>query len=235
MTLDTTSTFDTTPTFDTRPIDLVTPLHRVVAAISDAMPRESWPFWFDGWPQDSEAALLDAIFSSRATYGTAATGVRKVVTSWRAWRGDASDDLSSFALLSPEELLDILGNRQRVSGNRMSKAEAVRDCAALVVGFGVRSVGELAALDSDGLAAVREAVLGVAGVGPASWDVFVGSSGVDVAALDRHVAAFVSEACTRDVPDVECRDLIANAAIVLQVDVATVRHSIWRYQRKPRI
>ena len=39
----------------------------VAAYITARMPRESWPFWFDGWPGEIEAAVLDAVFSARAT------------------------------------------------------------------------------------------------------------------------------------------------------------------------
>ena len=43
---------------------------RAAEFIGAELPREAWPHWNQGWPRESEAALLDAIFSSRAAYGT---------------------------------------------------------------------------------------------------------------------------------------------------------------------
>lgn len=108
--------------------------------IDAELPRESWPHWTDGWPHEIEAALLDAAFSARATYGTPTTGVRAVITRWRDHRGAPLDDLTALAAHAdePEGLLAVLNNRQRVPGNYTTKAQAVATAA--------HSLTELAAL-----------------------------------------------------------------------------------------
>ena len=112
---------------------------RAAEFIGAELPREAWPHWNQGWPRESEAALLDAIFSSRAAYGTPKTGVRAVVDRWRTHRSVAADDrLDSLPALAAftdrgDELATILGNRQRVPGNYFTKAEgAARAAKALV-------------------------------------------------------------------------------------------------------
>ncbi|MGB6182854.1 MAG: hypothetical protein WBF79_16570 [Rhodococcus sp. (in: high G+C Gram-positive bacteria)] len=220
---------------DTTTRELSASVRQIVDAVSTRMPREKWPFWFDGWPHDAEAALLDAIFSARATYGSESTGVRKVVSAWRVFRGAGTDDLSSFAQVSPEELIDILGNRQRVSGNRTTKADAVQECAAALVSLGVRSVGDLWNLDAAAAGLAHSSCLSVPGVGPASWEVFIGTSGVVGAggtSVDDRIRSFATAVCGRAVDFEECDCLIRDASELLEVTEATLRHSIWRYQRR---
>ena len=53
--------------------------------------------WPGGWPGEIEAALIDAVFSIRARYGTGENGVRGVVKRWRDERGDVLDDLRALA------------------------------------------------------------------------------------------------------------------------------------------
>ncbi len=108
---------------------------RAAEFIGAELPREAWPHWNQGWPRESEAALLDAIFSSRAAYGTPKTGVRAVVDRWRTHRSVAADDrLDSLPALAAftdrgDELATILGNRQRVPGNYFTKAEGAARAA----------------------------------------------------------------------------------------------------------
>lgn len=205
----------------------------LATAIVEAMPVASWPFWFEGWPDDLEAALLDAVFSSRATYGSETTGVRRVVAAWRSYRGAGNiGDVSTFGHLRRSDMLDILDNLQRVSGNKITKAEAVQQCSTVLVSHGVRSAGDLAALDSESFGRVRDAVLDVPGVGPATWEVMVGSSGVDQDLIARGVRAFVSTVLGREVTPSECAQEIADAAVELAVEEPVLRHSIWRYQRR---
>ncbi len=71
-------------------------IRALVEYIGTALPpdRSHWPA---GWPREAEAALLDAIFAARATYGTPTSGVRRVVANWRAHRKHELDDLGALA------------------------------------------------------------------------------------------------------------------------------------------
>ncbi|MGU3437733.1 hypothetical protein ACNHUS_32555 [Actinomycetes bacterium M1A6_2h] len=207
---------------DREPVDTV---DIVAANITAAMPRDAWPFWFDGWPGEIEAAVLDAVFSARATYGTENTGVRKVVASWRESRGVELDDLEAFTHIEPDTLIDALGNRQRVAGNFTTKAEAARLIAEALLALGVRR-----ASDIDGSDAQRAAFTSVAGVGQMSWECFLAVLDVATPESEAMIAAFVRRAVAWEDIDVD-REL-ASAAALLDCSTATLRHSIWRYQRK---
>ncbi|MER2223919.1 MAG: hypothetical protein ABS976_20255, partial [Rhodococcus sp. (in: high G+C Gram-positive bacteria)] len=122
---------------------------RAAEFIGAELPCEAWPHWNQGWPRESEAALLDAIFSSRAAYGTPKTGVRAVVDRWRTHRSVAADDrLDSLPALAAftdrgDELATILGNRQRVPGNYFTKAEGAARAAKALVESGCRSSADV--------------------------------------------------------------------------------------------
>ncbi len=113
-------------------------IRALVEYIGTALPpdRSHWPA---GWPREAEAALLDAIFAARATYGTPTSGVRRVVANWRAHRKHELDDLGALAAFAdaPDHLAEILDNRQRVPGNYTTKAEAAALAAAALIDAGI--------------------------------------------------------------------------------------------------
>lgn len=130
-----------------------TPEVRALAAfVDDVLPhdRSHWPP--PGWPGEAEAALLDAVFSARATYGTPRSGVRRVVGNWRTHRDTPLDDLTVLAALvdAPDRLATILGN------------DAVHEFVADALDLGDSATTEMEALDLLGVAA------DTAGVDPAA-------------------------------------------------------------------
>lgn len=62
--------------------DLTPQVDRLVRYIGTTVGPDL-PVWPGGWPGQIEAALLDAVFSIRARYGSPTTGVRAVVSRWR--------------------------------------------------------------------------------------------------------------------------------------------------------
>ena len=108
-----------------------------------------WSIHTPGWPDEIEAALIDAVMSIRATYGGPDTGVRRVVQRWREHTGDTRlDDLARLAATDPLDLATILGNRQRLPGNTL-KAEGIVAAAAALAEAGVKQAADLCA-DDDG-------------------------------------------------------------------------------------
>lgn len=199
----------------------------LTAAVLRAVPRETSPYWFPGWP-DTEAALLDAVFSARASYGGPTTGVRGVVSAWRAHRHGATDDVAAFAAFDGDGLAELLGNRQRVPGNSTTKAAAVIAAAAALTVVGVRRAADVA--DTE---AIRRAVVDVPGLGNRTWLCFLGSLGVDTPENETLVATFLGDV-TGTVGEFDASnvgDALAAIAAELDLDVATVRHAIWRHQR----
>lgn len=76
----------------------------LVAAVEKELPEER-AVWPGGWPDQIEAALIDAVRSIRAEYGRAHNGVRGAVGQWRTHRGtDRPDDLTVLAATDPESM-----------------------------------------------------------------------------------------------------------------------------------
>lgn len=188
------------------------------------------PFWTTGWPSETEAALLDAVFSARATYGGTNTGVRRVVSRWRAYRNtDHLDDLAALASFTerPDALAEILGNRQRVAGNSTTKAEAVAKSAAVLVGCGVRAADQLFDADDQ-----REAFTAVAGVGPKTWECALFLVGRRTLDALLHFVAFASDAVGRRVEGELAEHFLQLTAESMGAPHAALEHAVWRYQRR---
>lgn len=83
-------------------------LHKYVLETVGENPAD-WP---GGWPDEIEAALIDAVFSVRARYGSRErkTGVFGAVTRWREHRGEPADDLRVLAAVAPDTLRSITNN-----------------------------------------------------------------------------------------------------------------------------
>ncbi|BAH49383.1 hypothetical protein [Rhodococcus opacus] len=198
--------------------------------IDAELPRESWPHWTEGWPQEVEAGLLDAAFSARATYGTPTSGVRAVITRWRDHRAAPLDDLTALAD-EPEDLLVILNNRQRVPGNYTTKAEAVASAARSLTELGCTTSADLRDDESQ-----RNAVVAVPGFGIATWECLLMQLGIHTAGSRELLRDFINDALDLESPvsATQADDLVAAAAARLETTPATVTHAIWRHQRRQR-
>lgn len=208
-------------------------VHTLLAYIDDALPSER-VHWPSGWPGEIEAALLDAVFSARATYGTPTSGVRRVVANWRAHRGGDLDDLDDLTAVAAfvdtsDRLAEILGNRQRVPGNYTTKAEAAALAAAALVEAGVAGSARI----GDGRIA-REALASVPGLGATTWETFVLQLGlVGPVALDT-IRQFVTEAMGpggTPVTETRALEVLADATEHLDVDPTALLGAVWRYGR----
>ncbi|MFC9514548.1 hypothetical protein ACFTSD_02335 [Nocardiaceae bacterium NPDC056970] len=205
-------------------------IRALVEHIDTALPhdRSHWP---SGWPHEAEAALLDAIFSARATYGTPASGVRRVVANWRTHRAGELDDLTALAAFAdvPDHLAEILDNRQRVPGNYTTKAEAAALAAVTLTDAGITGSGRI----GDGRSA-WEAVTSVPGLGGNTWETFVLQLGlVGPAALDA-IRGFVAEALGPGesvVTEADALELLAAAAEAEDIPAAALLNAVWRYGR----
>jgi len=208
---------------------------RLVAHIESSIDSEL-PESPDGWPNEIEAALIDAVFSARATYGGPNTGVRAVVRRWRDERATVTgeavplDDLTQIARYADQggELADILGNHQRVPGNATTKATAVACAAQNFINVGVRHAADIA----DHEDAARRAYLRVPGLGPITADYFFMLLGRPGVKADVMVQRFVCAALGLDsiTPD-RARELVTSAAVALDCDLTRLDHAIWLFQR----
>lgn len=202
---------------------------KVVDRINDKMPAGTWPVWPSGWEGDTEAALLDSVFSVRARYGGENTGVRAVVKNWRLDRGADRNDLRALAEFvgQEEQLFTILKNRQRL-GSGPSKAAAAASAASALVGAGVRSSGDLTGSDAQ-----RKAWCSVNGLGEVTWSYFQMLLGVQGVKADVMVTRFVADALGRKtVTPQQARDLVLGAAERMNVEATDLDYAIWSWQRK---
>ncbi|MEO7078968.1 MAG: hypothetical protein ABIY38_08755 [Rhodococcus sp. (in: high G+C Gram-positive bacteria)] len=194
-----------------------------------ATPAKS-PYWNPGWPQEIEVALLDAVFSARATYGGPETGVRRVIARWREyWQCESLDDPTALAAFmdKPEELTEILGNKQRVAGNSTTKAECAARLATALTGLGVARAEDL--VDSDEL---RAAFTAVPGAGTKTWECVLFLVGKRTPNSLLQVIAFTSDAVGRTLDGESAGMLLALTAEAMNVERAALEHAVWRYQRR---
>lgn len=210
-----------------------------------------------GWPEQSELALIDAVFSARAVYGTpssdgrTATGVHRVLDHWRSLRsGSPLDDLAALIRCideaGPTSLAEV--NGQRVPGTdpeRLSKWAAVRSVAADLVEAGYGSARRIVeAARSDRAKHLKSTFTKTKGVGGVTFDYFVVLLGVPGVKADTMIRAFVDEALREDVPRgagdetrvtaSQASQLLSEVARRLELNESALDHAVWLHQREAR-
>ena len=197
--------------------------------IDAQFPERVPPVWSEGWPGESEAALLDAVFSARATYGGEHSGVRAVVGRWRAHRGESVlDDLEMLACRpdGPAALVPLLGKRQRVPGNYSTKAAAAALGARALVDAGCRHSTDIGPTHC-------AALMSVPGLGARTWELLSAALGIlDEAAVAR-ITSFVSDALDEPVDAASASHLLHAVAPALHITVRTLTHAIVRRSARP--
>ncbi len=187
-----------------------------------------WRDMFDGWPGNVELALIDAVLSIQARYGTnPETGVLGALGRYRDSSGrDSWDDLEVLASLEPGALMATLANRQKTGG--VTKAEAIINAARRFTAIGVRHSADILADSS----AQRDAYCGTRGLGPITWEYFLMLLGNDGVKPDVLVTRFVEEALDRPVEYTEVIAIVTEAAARLAKPVGALDHTIWNYMNK---
>lgn len=197
----------------------------LVAVVRKELP-DDWAAWPGGWPDQIEAALIDAVLSIRAQYGQEHNGVRGAVRQWRDHRGtQRPDDLTVLAATDPVVLAGIVG-KQKLSGGA-SKAEAIVEAARNLSNLGVRHAADVDP-DSTGH---KLAYTDVTGLGEFTWDYFLMLLGKPGVKADRWIVRFVSRALGRTTSSDDTRDLVKAAAVELGVDATALDHAIWSHHR----
>ena len=194
--------------------------------ISTELPRDSWKPWPGGWPDQIEAALIDAVLSIAAQYGTPQNGVRGAVSRYRQAVGtDWPDDLARLAAYDPEKLQAVVNN-QKVSGR--TKASAIVEAAGNLLAEGVQAASDLDPHDP----AQKRAYTSVHGLGPVTWEylgMLLGKPGVKA---DRWILRFVSRGLGRDLSSAEAHSLLHEVSNRLDTSPTELDHAIWAYERE---
>jgi hypothetical protein len=193
------------------------------ATVGDS-PKE-WP---GGWTNDIEAALIDAVFSTRARYGNRTqgkeTGVFGAVTRYRESRGGQADDLTVLAGTDVDDLAEIT-NSGKVSRRR--KAEVVVEAAGALAAAGVIHAADFA----PNLGAAENAYRGVKGCGPVTWRYLRMLLGEPDVKPDVWILRFLDEAGVKDSDKDAAVQLLTDASKQLGLEVRQLDHAIWSYQR----
>lgn len=214
-------------------------LDAVVTAVRTQLAR-GWAPWPGGYPDDVELALVDAVFSIRAQYGSKgsngarSTGVRAVVERWREHRGGHANDLRQIADCEPEALVRTLDNGSKTSGR--TKASAVQEAASKLVAAGVTTAADV----RDHTQAARRAYVGVHGLNWVTFTYFGMLLGVPGVKADTWINRFVSRALDRDVSAEEANGLVQRAAgrfhtegnTQMPQDASTLDHALWSSMRR---
>jgi hypothetical protein len=205
-------------------------VERLLKVIEAELPRGEWVPWPGGYPGEAEAALVDAVFSIGARYGTSPDrGVRGVVKKWREHRDHAPlDDLCQLKEFAGrgDDLAEILGNQQKVARGTRLKADALAEAAERLVDAKVRSSADVAASQEQ-----KKAYTSVRGLGPVTWEYFLMLLGIPGVKADVHIQRFVSRAVDVDVSPAECRSLLHDVAEQMGESPTELDHAVWAYER----
>jgi hypothetical protein len=201
---------------------------KVVLAGIDSRLQKPFPEWPGGYPDQVEAALIDAVLSIRARYGKADTGVRAAVRRYKDAVGDqAPNSLSRLADFDAVKLAEVLQNHQVTGAG--TKAAAIVKAARTLSDIGVEAAADIDPKDPG----QKAAYVNVPGLGPVTWYYFTMLIGVQDVKPDAWVKGFVElvlespvQQCTEYV-----RRLVNAAAPELGVDPRVLDHAIWLYMR----
>jgi hypothetical protein len=195
----------------------------------EALPAQ-WAEWPGGWPGEVEAALIDAVLSIRAKYGSETTGVRAAIRRYRdAQDEEPLDSLRRLAAYDPQALQEILGVSQKTSG--VPKAEAIVEAARAL---GLAGVEHAADVDPK---SHKSAYTSVHGLGWVTWDYFTMLLGKPGVKTDTWIVLWVREAVGDDRVTAEtARRLLHEAAEELKkddpdLDLSRLDHVIWKHAR----
>lgn len=196
-----------------------------------------WPKYRGGWPGEADAALVDAVFSTRARYDTV---VLPLVERWRDWKGRPSPgNLSALVCADRSDIMRILDNDQYVPGGARGKhlkVDAAIDVARRLVQVEKLDTADqiLAEADQDA-ARLRATIERTFGVGPAQSAYFLMLLGVEGVKADTLVTSYVEHVvgCSGlGQPRIEA--VVRLAAEQLSMSQIEVDHAIWRTESNAR-
>jgi hypothetical protein len=206
----------------------------------DLGPPAKWVKWGGGWPDDIEAAILDAVFSAQAVYETKnGKGILFNVRNWTARRTRSQFTLPALATeisgASPRVWAKQFGNEQHSPHRRSidpggpSKAAAVLEVAEKLASLGIVTAGDIT---DNNVAAVKAEMRKVRGVGYATTNYFLMLLGRPGVKPDTMVLRFLDRTLGRDTSVKEADAIVTAAATQIGVQAHELDHAIWAYQRQ---
>lgn len=188
---------------------------------------EPWAAYPGGWPGQIESALIDAVLSIRARYGSTKRGVPARVAAWREHCGrDELNDLEALAKTDPRTLQGVIGSQALRGG--LTKAEGIVVAANNFTSIGVRHAADLRPNEDPH----RRAYVDVRGLGKVTWHYFTMLLGTPSVKADTWILRFTEKAIGRGVDPETARTLIHEVAKRREVDARALDHAIWSYARR---
>ena len=193
----------------------------------------AWTPWPGGWRAEISTALIDAVFSARATYKTSGgAGVHAQVVRWRELQPAHRDSLrelrDEIETAGPEAWARTFGNMQHSPGRSLRrpgapwKSAAVLEAAeavntrALDTGSDIDSASDVTIANAK---TVATALVSVPGIGCVTANYFLMLLGHPGVKADTMIRRYVARATSR------------NSASVND-DVVHLEHSIWAFERQ---
>ncbi len=219
-------------------------LERVLSHIDSTITRnpEEWAKWPGGWSGRIGTALVDAVYSARATYSTKhGRGVLPLVQAWQAGAGaGAGSSTSSLVALikeieteGPHPWAVRFGNEQH-SPRRSADAPGGpwKSAAVLEAAINLRELAIDGAADitDANVAAVKAALRSVQGIGFATTNYFLILLGRPGVKPDRMVHRFLWDATCQNWTNAQANDLVVAAAAQIGtggVPPHELDHAIW--------
>ena len=203
-------------------------------------PPPEWAKWGGGWPDDIEAALVDAVFSARTRYTTKnGKGVLALVRAWRAKGDRASYDLTALAneidAIGPTKWAKNFENSQHSPGRPATapggatKAAAVLEAAKAMAAIGISSAADIT--DATVVNAKRE-LMRVPGIGFATTNYFLMLLGRPGVKPDRMIHRFLETACGHSFNNADAEEVVTTVADALDVPAHILDHAVWAYERR---
>lgn len=199
-----------------------------------------WQRWPGGWRDEIDTALVDAVYSARATYKTKdpKRGVLAAVNRWRDARsttGSLRTLVAEITRLGPAAWAVEFGNEQWAPSRPASapggptKAAAILESADLLVAtLGVDRAQDVTA---DTVTDVRACLRRVGGIGVATSSYFTMLLGYPGVKPDVMIHRFLTGVTGKQLSDETAVEELTAAAAELGVSETDLEHGIWSWQR----
>lgn len=199
-----------------------------------------WQRWPGGWRDEIDTALVDAVFSARATYRTKnpQRGVLAAVNRWRDARtstGSLRTLVAEITAHGPAAWAVEFGNEQWAPSRPASasggptKAAAILQAAEFLCESGIDRAEDVTA---ENAANVRASVRRVPGIGVATSTYFTMLLGFPGVKPDVMIHRFLSDVTGRRLSDDAAIDELTAAAVELGVSATDLEHGLWSWQRQ---